>query len=74
MSTTFQRVPLREGDRLPGPFEVFHKIIVVSLPSWHLDEPHTIPHAEDHAGVIRYIELAPAAGGGAREQRALFPN
>lgn len=38
---------------------------------------HKRPHhsqGQDRVGVIRYIELAPAAGGGAREQRALFPN
>lgn len=43
-------------------------------PAARTHKPCTIHSNADRVGVIRYIELAPAVGGGAREQRALFPN
>lgn len=66
---------LRRGDRVPPRDHC-------DIPHDHCDgqpatrtyKPCTIHSYQDRVGVIRYIELAPVVGGGAREQRALFPN
>lgn len=56
---------LGRGDRVPyGIIVIFHTIIVmVSLLRGHTN-PVPIHSDKDHVGVIRYIELAPVAGGG----------
>lgn len=67
-----KEVVLGGGDRVPhGITGVPHDHLLVSLLRWHTN-PRTIHSEQDRVGLIRYIELAPAVGGGDQRTEGFF--